>query len=57
MQQAAELYRDRYERLDGTLPATFEVIYLHGWSPHASQQKALAPGSATMRLADALAKK
>ena len=55
--QAAELYRDRYERLDGTLPATFEVIYLHGWSPHASQQKALAPGSATMRLADALAKK
>ncbi len=55
--QAAELYRDRYERFDGTLPATFEVIYLHGWSPHASQQKALAPGSATMRLADALAKK
>lgn len=53
---AAEIYRDRFERLDGTLPATFEVIYLHGWSPHASQQKALVPGSATMRLADALQK-
>ncbi|MGA8600959.1 MAG: SAM-dependent methyltransferase, partial [Beijerinckiaceae bacterium] len=25
-----------------------------GWAPHASQQKPLAPGSARMRLADAL---
>jgi len=36
------------------VPATFEVIYLTGWAPHASQQRPLRPGSATTRLADAL---
>ncbi len=34
--------------------ATFDIVYLTGWSPHESQQKPLAPGSATVRLADAL---
>ena len=34
--------------------ASFEIVYLMGWAPDASQQKPLAPGSATMRLADAL---
>ena len=32
----------------------FEIVWLSGWAPHASQQKPLAPGSARMRLADAL---
>ena len=36
------------------LPATFETIFLTGWSPHESQQKPLRPGSAKSRLADAL---
>ena len=40
--------------LAGRLRATFDVIYLTAWSPHASQQKPLAPGSAKARLADAL---
>lgn len=39
---------------DGRLKASFEIIYLSGWSPHDSQQKPLAPGSATMPLAEAL---
>ena len=36
------------------LRATFELVWLTGWAPHASQQKPLAPGSAKARLADAL---
>ena len=36
------------------LRAKFETLYLTGWSPHDSQQKPLAPGSARTRLADAL---
>jgi hypothetical protein len=34
--------------------ATFEVVWLSGWAPHESQQQPLRPGSARMRLADAL---
>ncbi len=50
----AEAYHDLYARPDGRVPATFEVITLTGWAPHESQQKPLAPGSAKMRLAEAL---
>ena len=39
---------------DGKLLARFETVYLTGWSPHESQQKPLAPGSAKSRLAEAL---
>jgi len=38
----------------GRLKATFDVIYLTGWSPHESQQRPLAAGSAHTRLADGL---
>ncbi len=34
--------------------ASFEVLFLHGWAPHASQPKPLKPGSAALRLAEAL---
>jgi SAM-dependent methyltransferase len=34
--------------------STFEIIYLAGWSPHESQQKPLAPGSAKMPLSATL---
>ena len=34
--------------------AQFEICYLAGWAPHESQQKPMRPGSARMRLADAL---
>jgi NADH dehydrogenase [ubiquinone] 1 alpha subcomplex assembly factor 5 len=54
MLRAAELYHARYAGADGRIPATFTVVYLHGWAPHASQQKPLAPGSAQLRLANAL---
>jgi SAM-dependent methyltransferase len=39
---------------DGKLRASFDTLYLTGWAPHESQQKPLQPGSAKMRLADAL---
>ena len=51
--RATELYLQRYAKGD-RIPATFDVIYLTGWSPHDSQQKPLRPGSATSRLATAL---
>lgn len=39
---------------DGKLPATFDMLFLTGWTPHESQQQPLKPGSAKMRLSDAL---
>ena len=45
---------ERYPAEDGRIRATFEIIFLHGWAPHESQQKALRPGSAKTSLADAL---
>ena len=35
-------------------PRPSSCIWLSGWSPHENQQKPLRPGSAKMRLADAL---
>jgi len=49
-----EVYGERFADPDGRLRATFDVVWLSGWVPHESQQKPLAPGSARMRLADAL---
>ena len=52
--RAAELYAERYSDPDGSIRATFSIIYMSGWTPHESQQKPLRPGSAKARLADAL---
>jgi SAM-dependent methyltransferase len=52
--EACRRYAELFAEPDGRVPATFEVIYLAGWAPHDSQQKALRPGSAANRLADAL---
>jgi NADH dehydrogenase [ubiquinone] 1 alpha subcomplex assembly factor 5 len=52
--RAVEIYRQRFGLQNGRVPATFEIVTLTGWAPHDSQQKPLAPGSARMRLADAL---
>ena len=45
----AEVYGDPE---DGSIPASFQVIYLTGWSPHESQQRPLPRGSATLSLKD-----
>ena len=51
---AADRYRKAFADADGRVGATFEVIYLTGWSPHESQPKPLRRGSAKVSLADAL---
>jgi SAM-dependent methyltransferase len=47
-------YASHHADADGKLRATFETLYLTGWTPHESQQKPLSPGSAKSRLADVL---
>jgi SAM-dependent methyltransferase len=49
-----EIYGERFADPDGRVRATFDIIWLSGWAPHESQQRPLQPGSARMRLADAL---
>lgn len=48
--EMATLYPTQQDRV----VATFELLYLTGWAPDASQPKPLMPGSANARLADAL---
>lgn len=52
--EAARLYAERYADPDGRIRATYSIVFLSGWAPHESQPKPLRPGSATVRLADAL---
>ncbi|MBC6438514.1 MAG: SAM-dependent methyltransferase [Rhodobacteraceae bacterium] len=52
--RAAEIYQDSFPAGQGRIRASFDLIFLTGWSPHESQQKPLRRGSASTRLADAL---
>ena len=52
--RAIAIYAERFGLPDGRIRATFEILFLTGWAPAASQPKPLRPGSATHRLADAL---
>lgn len=52
--RAAEIYARRFSDSDGRIRATFDILWMSGWAPHESQQQPLKPGSAKMRLADAL---
>jgi len=54
LQEAARIYSERYADVNGRVHATFEMIFLSGWAPDASQPQALRPGSAQTRLADVL---
>lgn len=54
LNEAARIYADQHADSTGRIPATFELIFLSGWSPDDSQPKPLRPGSAQARLADAL---
>jgi SAM-dependent methyltransferase len=50
----AEVYAQRFADADGRVRATFEIVWLTGWTPHPTQQQPLKPGAAKTRLADAL---
>lgn len=54
LMRAMEVYAERFADSDGKVRATFDIVWLSGWSPHESQQQPLRPGSARQRLADAL---
>lgn len=55
LMRAGEIYAQSFADPDGRIRATFEIISLSGWAPHASQQKPARRGSARISLADALA--
>ena len=51
---AEKCYRTLYGTKNGKIPATFQIIWLTGWAPHESQQKAIPRGSAAKSLAKTL---
>jgi SAM-dependent methyltransferase len=57
LKRMIDVYEERFADCDNRIRATFEIIWLSGWAPHASQQKPLAPGAAQRRLSDALGAK
>lgn len=54
--RAVAIYAERFPDRDdpSRIRATFDLVFLTGWSPAENQQKPLRPGSAQMLLADAL---
>ncbi|XP_034224242.1 putative methyltransferase At1g22800, mitochondrial isoform X3 [Prunus dulcis] len=48
----AAIYDSMFAAEDGTIPATFQVIYMTGWRDHPSQQRAKRRGSATVSFQD-----
>ena len=51
---ADQVYRQNFPADEERIRATFEIVYLTGWAPADTQPQPLRPGSAKMRLADAL---
>lgn len=49
-QRVQQAYRTLFPRDDNRIPLTLELIHLHGWQPHANQQKALKPGQGKVSL-------
>jgi SAM-dependent methyltransferase len=57
LSRTAEIYAERFSDPDGRVRATFEIVSLSGWAPHASQQKPAARGSGAISLASVLERK
>lgn len=54
LNRSEEIYARAFPGADGRIKATFNLMFLSGWAPDASQPKPLRPGSASGRLAEAL---
>lgn len=52
--EAGRIYAERFADADGRIRATFEVVSVSGWAPHASQRRPAQPGSGRASLAAAL---
>lgn len=48
----AAVYKEMYGNPDGSIPATFDILYMIGWKPHGSQAKPAKRGSATVSFGD-----
>ncbi|XP_058496800.1 arginine-hydroxylase NDUFAF5, mitochondrial [Solea solea] len=49
---AAAVYKEMYGNDDGSVPVTFQILYMIGWKPHESQAKPAKRGSASTSFAD-----
>ena len=54
LMRMAQIYAARFADADGRVRASFDIVWVAGWAPHPSQPQPLKPGSARVRLADAL---
>jgi len=54
LMRAMEILAQDHADEGGKVPIPFDIAFLHGWAPSPEQQQPLRPGSAKMRLADAL---
>jgi len=53
---AVDRYRRAYSDAEGRVKVTFQVVYMTGWAPAATQPKPLRRGSGRVSLEDALAR-
>ncbi|KAL1006134.1 hypothetical protein UPYG_G00068240 [Umbra pygmaea] len=49
---AAAIYQEMYGSEDGSIPATYEILYMIGWKPHESQARPAKRGSANVSFGD-----
>lgn len=54
LMRAMAIYAERFGTGGGRVAATFDILHLSAWAPAPTQPQPLKPGSAKMRLADAL---
>jgi SAM-dependent methyltransferase len=54
LERAEHYYRATADQTGDRLTLRYDILFATGWAPHESQPKALRPGSAQHRLADAL---
>lgn len=54
MLAAEGIYRELHGNKDGSLPATFRIIYMIGWSEGEGQPKPLERGSGQINMKDVL---
>ena len=49
---ASSIYRENYGNKDGSIPATFEILFMIGWKPHSSPALPAERGSGNFSLKD-----
>jgi len=52
MMECAKIYHEKFSDSRGRITASFDIIYLMGWSPHKSQQQPLKPGQGKVNLTE-----